>query len=123
MTKAPRPPAHVEAFVRVLGTEGAVAFLLAFGGAELYLPDTPTEKSKLAQLVGLEKAGALARAANHMPKRIPTAKPWIAAVWASQGVAKAEIARRLHVSDVTVRTWLSKPAATAGLDPRQSSLF
>jgi hypothetical protein len=123
MTNSPRPPAHVEAFVRVLGTEGAIEFLLAFGGAELYLPEVPTPKSKLVQLVGLEKARALVDASAYLPRRIPTAKPWIAAVWASQSVAKAEIARRLHVTDVTVRSWLSKSEATVKRDPRQSSLF
>lgn len=123
MTNSPRPPAHIEAFVRVLGTEGTIEFLLAFGGAELYLPDTPTEKSKLVHLVGMERALALAAVADLIPRRIPTAKPWIAAVWASQGLSKAEIARRLHVSDVTVRSWLSKSPGTTVRDPRQPSLF
>lgn len=123
MTNGPRPPAHVAPFISVLGSEGAIEFLLAFGGAELYLPENPTEKSKLVQLLGMEKARALARAAAHMPRRIPTAKPWIAKVWASQGIAKAEIARRLHVTDVTVRAWLSKAGVQSAHDPRQSSLF
>ena len=59
-------------------------------------------------------------AAVGLPRRVPTAKPWLASVMKSRGLSHAEIARRLHVSDVTVRGWLSRgPKA----DPRQASLF
>jgi hypothetical protein len=35
----PKPPAQVQHFVEVLGPELTVQFLLAFGGAELYIAD------------------------------------------------------------------------------------
>lgn len=118
----PRPPAHVEPFVRVLGTDGAVEFLLTFGGAELYFTETPKARSRLVALVGRDKAVALARAAEQLPRRVPTAKPWIAAVLKSRGLSHAEIARRLHVTDVTVRGWLRKGPRPKE-DPRQTTLF
>ena len=40
----PRPTAQVAPFVDALGMDGAVTFLLAFGGAELYLVLISTEK-------------------------------------------------------------------------------
>jgi hypothetical protein len=104
----PRPPAHVEPFVRVLGVDDAIRFLLLFGGAELYLPRSPKGRSRLAQIFGVEKAQALAVAAEHLPRRIPLAKPWIARVWSSRGLPVAEIARRMHTSDVTVRRYLAE---------------
>ena len=105
----PRQPAHIQPYVAVLGIEDTIRFLLAFGGAELYLTTTPKGRSKLALMFGLTKAAAIARAAEHMPRRVPTAKPWIAQVWAWQGQSVAEICRTLHVSDVTVRAWLKRP--------------
>lgn len=41
MTNSLRPPAHLEPYVRVLGTDLAIEFLLSFGGAELYLSPIP----------------------------------------------------------------------------------
>ncbi|RUS64893.1 helix-turn-helix domain-containing protein [Pseudorhodobacter sp. E13] len=108
MTNSPRPPAHLEPYVRVLGVDLAIEFLLAFGGAELYLSANPTARSRLVQLVGMDRARALAEALDCLPRRIPTGKPWIASVWRTQGTSVSEIARKLHVTDVTVRRFLKQ---------------
>lgn len=121
MTGTPPPPAHIAPYVHVLGPELAVRFLLSFGGAELYLAANPKGRSRVAGLVGVEKAAALA--GEFLPRRVPTAKPWIATVWRSQGLPVAEIARRLHVSDVTVRNWLRRAAPVAAPETRQMRLF
>ena len=122
----PRPPAQVQPFVSVLGVPGAMTFLLTFGGAELYLARTPTPRSRVAQLVGEDRARALAELAETrgLPARIPTAKPWIARCLFSEGLANAEIARKLHVSDVTVRKWLAgQDDPDVREDPRQPRLL
>ncbi len=115
------PPAHLAPYVEELGVEVAVAFLLAFGGAELYLARDPKGRSRLVEVVGLEGARRLGERAalRGLPARVPTGKPWIARVLHAQGLSKAEIARRLHTSDVTVRGYL----ADAKSDPRQPSLL
>ena len=126
MSDLPRPPAHVEPYVRILGVEGAITFLTHFGGGELYLPRTAGGRNPVAPLLGAEAAMALGQAADRLPRRVPTAKPWIAAVWRAQGLPVAEIARRLHASDVAVRGWLKKACAKsppAKRDPRQIPLF
>ncbi len=111
----PRPTAQVQMFVDALGTEGAVEFLLAFGGAELYLPQSPRPDSKLVEVMGMDAACALGAMAQRcmVPDRIPTAKPWIARVLFARGLPKAEIARRLHVADLTVRRWIAGHGADA----------
>lgn len=124
----PRAPAQVQPFVDALGTDGAVTFLLAFGGAELYIPADPKGASALVHVMGLEAARALSAVAQQaiIPKRIPTAKPWIARVLFTRGLPKAEIARRLHASDVAVRRWLAGhggDADAAAENPDQLSLF
>ena len=118
MTELPRPPAHVEPYVRILGLDGAITFLMHFGGGELYLPRTPGAASPGEPLLGAEAARALGQAADRLPKRVPTAKPWIASVWRARGLSVTEIARRLHVSDVAVRRWFKQPAIRAALDPK-----
>ncbi len=123
MSRLPPPPAHVAPFVEVLGTEGAVDFLLNFGGAELYLSQRPRPDSRISRAIGQKRAAELARSGLRVPRRIPTAKPWIARVLRAQGLSVAEIARRLHVSDVAVRGWLRKGGGeSTGEDP-QLSLF
>lgn len=123
MSNRPRPPAHVEPYVRILGYEGAVSFILEFGGAEIYLPMTRTAaaRSPVAQHLGVDAVVALATAG--LPRRIPTAKPWLARVFWSEELRVQEIARRLHVTDVTVRKWLSKDGGAHQVDKRQLPLF
>ncbi len=119
----PTPPAHVAPFVRALGVDTTIEFLLTFGGAELYLPTMPQGRSMLEKKFGRDAALAVSKAAEHLPKRIPTAKPWIAQVLKSKGYAVAEIARKLHASDVSVRGWLKLSYDPEPVDPRQISLF
>ncbi|MFN3938714.1 MAG: helix-turn-helix domain-containing protein [Gemmobacter sp.] len=127
MTDLPRPPAQVEPYVRVLGTDLAIEFLLEFGGAELSVNQRPQPRGRLARLVGIERARALGAVAGDLPRRVPLAKPWIAAVWRTRGLPVAEIARRLHASYVSVRRWLAAGATDARrgapADPRQLRLF
>jgi len=117
----PRAPAHLEAYVRILGTEGAIAFLLAYGGGELYIPRRAVAGSPLSDLLGLQAAQDLAAAADRLPKRVPTGKPWLAQCLNAKGLSATEIARKLHASDVSVRKWL-KPA-DGRTDPRQFPLI
>lgn len=125
----PRPTAQVQPFVDALGIDGAVTFVLAFGGAELYLPQNPRPDSKLVQAMGMEAARALGAMAQRVmvPDRIPTAKPWLARVLRARGLPKAEIARILHVTDFTVRRWIAghggEGAATRPASTDQFSLF
>jgi hypothetical protein len=109
----PRPPAHVAPYVEALGPEGAVTFLLEFGGAELSLPAVPKRRSPVARLLGIEAALRLSAVAHRLPRRVPTARPWIAAVLRARGEPVAEIARRLHASDVAVRGWIRRAAVEA----------
>lgn len=125
MTNYPPPPAHLEPYVRVLGTDGAIEFLLTFGGGEIYLTTTPNRRARVVELVGLERASALAVAIGQMKVRVPTAKPWLARCLRAQGVTVADIARQLHVADVSVRRWLRGADAPPrrAPDPRQMWLF
>jgi hypothetical protein len=125
----PRPTAQVQPFVDALGVDGAVTFLLAFGGAELYLPQNPRPTSKLVEVMGMDAAMALGAMAQRVmvPDRMPTAKPWIARVLRAKGLPNAEIARRLHVADFTVRRWIAghngEGDHRAPGNPDQLSLF
>ena len=119
----PRPPAQVQPYVDVLGVDGAVEFLLTFGGAELYIAANPKGRGKVERQFGADKATALAALSDRLPRRVPTAKPWLAQVLRTQGLPVAEIARRLHATDVSVRAWLRKAELGEAPDSRQLRLL
>jgi hypothetical protein len=103
----PRPTAQVAAYVEVLGVDLAMAFLMAYGGAELSLAVDPKGRASHEALLGYEKAKALA-AQPRLQKRVPLAKRWLAAMLHWQGHSTAAIAWHLRVSDVSVRRWLKE---------------
>lgn len=114
-------PANIAPYVQVLGVDGAVEFLLAFGGAELYLSPRAKDRSRVVRLVGRAMAMELAAHADRLPARVPTAKPWIAARLKDRGLSIQDIARTLHASDVAVRGWVRNDRQR--LDARQLPLF
>ena len=99
-------PAHVKPYAEVLGIAGAVHFLLQFGGAQIRLTENPRRRSQVAGSIGRDKAIALANRIDAEHVRVPLAKPFIARFLKSEGLGIADIARKLHVSDVTVRSYL-----------------
>lgn len=101
---APVPTAQVAPFHAVLGLDLTVEFILAFGGADLSLSHDPKGRGMVESMVGYEKAKALA-ALDRLPKRVPLAKRWLAAVLSWKGYSTAAIARTLRVSEVSVRKW------------------
>ena len=101
-----RVPAQVEPEVEALGLDLAVAVILHFGGTELYIRRGVDVSSELAALVGPDGVAALAGWADRLPRRVPLAKPWLAAVMAWRGESVHQIARTLRTTDVTVRKWL-----------------
>ena len=122
MSEFPKPPAHIERFVAIIGPEATFDFLLTFGGAELYLPKSMKARGRLTRIIGATNSAALVAAADRLPRRIPTGKPWLAKVLKSKGLPVVEIARTLHASDVAVRGWLGKPDEPQVTDPRQPPL-
>lgn len=125
MPQLPKAPAHLARYVDALGVEEAVKFLLLYGGAELHIAQKPTPRSQVVRDMGMDAAEALARVADYLPRRVPNGKPWIAQVLRAKDLSVAQIARRLHVSDVTVRRYLSDAGNTPAdrPDKRQPGLF
>ena len=106
----PKPPAQVAPFVGILGLDLTLQFLLRFGDANLYLPKNPQGQSRIEALIGPEKTAALADADHLFQRRVPLADPWVATCLHFQGLATNEIARKLRVTDVTVRKYLNSYA-------------
>jgi hypothetical protein len=112
-------PVQIAPFVDVLGIDGAIEFLLEFGGAELKFARNPRETSQLSQLVGIDNARALGVAAARLPRRIPLAKRWLAMQLKSQGLSIAEIARKLRVQDKTASAFLKGKGYGPTVEERQ----
>ena len=122
MSPHPKPPAHLSVYADVLGLDLTVEFLLQFGGAELYIPANSKGRGELARVVGITLADALAARADRLPARVPTGKPWLAEVFRAKGLSVAQIARKLHMSDVAVRRW-HRAADAERQRQQQQSLF
>jgi hypothetical protein len=116
------PPARP--YVEALGLDRAAEFLLRFGGATFGLAADPKGGSEFAEFLGLEQTRQLMRrlraGTDHGYVRVPTVKPFLAAYLAGQGLTQGRIARRLHVTDYTVRGWLKRTRAAS---PPQLSLL
>ena len=104
----PKPPAQIAPYVDILGSELTVLFLLSFGGAELYIPQSPKGRSRIEAMIGCQKVIALANCKHLLQRRVPLANPWVAACLHYQGIATNEIARKLRITDVTVRIYLKR---------------
>jgi len=115
----PKPPAHVAPYIDALGIDKAAEFLLSFGGAPIYLSDSPGARSQVAAAIGAEGVRALKeRLGESTIQRVPTADKWLARYFEWQGLKVNEIARRLRTSNVTVRKYLRD-----GDDARQLRMF
>lgn len=109
--------AQVEPYVEALGLELAVEFILAFGGSYISISENPQERSEVLKLVGRDNVIRLAKRLGSGSMRVHNAKPWLAAYFRyKKGWTVNATARKLHVSDVTVRNWL-------GPKDRQLDLF
>ncbi|TCP88934.1 hypothetical protein C8J31_102103 [Rhizobium sp. PP-CC-2G-626] len=103
-------PSNILPFVEVLGKDLAIEFLLSFGGSAVFFSERPKD-SEMCQLIGIDATTALAHRIGLGPYRIPLAKQWIARQLRAEGLSKSKIARRLRVSDVTVRNYLHEDPA------------
>ena len=59
MSNLPRPPAHLEPYVRILGVEGAMLFFLTYGGGELYIPRNARPGARWSTCWGSRPRGRL----------------------------------------------------------------
>lgn len=110
----PHPPAKIAAYVEALGYERSIEFLLAFGGAELYIPDNPSQKSELINVIGTQGVERLAERRHLFQRRVPLASPWLARCFRARGLSVASIARRLRLTDKTVRHYLNADRSDYG---------
>lgn len=119
-------PSSAETFIRVLGEDLAAEVFLAEGGAEVWLGNGASGRSRLAERIGADGIAALGEALGQVKVRVPTARPWLAARLRRKGLPVAEIARSLHAADTSVRRWLAeadRPGAGRPADPRQMTLL
>jgi len=122
--RLPRPPAHVEPYLRLLGPDRAVAFLLEFGGQRLYLPKRPGGTGPAAALLGADGMEALCSMRPGGVIRVPTCRRWLSHALSAKGSPVSEIARKLRVTDVMVWKYLREaPDDSSGPRPGDGRLF
>lgn len=103
-----KTPAHLAAYVDVLGIEGALALFLSAGGSQVYLPKKSSERTVAAQAIGAENVERLAASFGYGYIKVPLARQWIAEVMRANGDSDNEIARTVRADVATVRRWLAE---------------
>lgn len=102
-----RRDAAVVAYVEAIGADATVDLLLAFGGTKLYLAADPKSRSSLAGIIGRDAARKLAASLGPGHVLVPTGKPWLARQLRAKEWTVADIARKLHTHDGTIRRYLN----------------
>ena len=110
----PKPPAQVAPYVEAIGYTKTIELLLNFGGASLYIPERSTSNSQLAKVVGPDGIVALSAIRERLPVRVPLASPWLSRCFKARGYSVSETARRLRVTDATVRKYLKSERGDYG---------
>lgn len=109
-------PANLAPYVEALGAPGALDFFLRFGGSQIYLPKTPSARSKAAREVGVDNVTRLAQAIGDGYIKVPLARQWIAAQLRAAGDSDNEIARIVRADVATVRRWLGHKGSATQLN-------
>lgn len=113
-TKGNRQSAEIEPqaelYVNVLGLELAATLFLNFGGTVVYFANRPQEHAALSQTIGSDAceriSAELTRRSREPWARVPLANLFLARFLRSQGNKTAQIARKLRISDWSVRRYL-----------------
>lgn len=104
-----RLPSRVEPYVRALGEEEAVKFLMRFGGEAVSIPASPQRKSKLTKAIGSTKVEAMLVVFGAGQMKVPQAKRWLAHRLDAAGVSRLDIGRQLRVTADCVRRYFAEP--------------
>lgn len=113
-------PAEIALYVEELGHVLAIELFLTMGGAYCYFAVEPAPGSEISRVIGAEGVSRIGRrlkasdrpGANRV--RVPLAKAWVARYLFAEGWTIADIARRVRVSDVTVKKYLTPSDAPPG---------
>ncbi|MEO0632907.1 MAG: hypothetical protein AAFY52_02085 [Pseudomonadota bacterium] len=104
--KLPPPCDAAETYVELLGEQTALAFILEFGGSEVFIPEKPRGKGMVEAIVGYEGMKALRHASFEASFRIPLANKWVAQCLHVQGHSINAIARRMRMTTNTVSKYI-----------------
>jgi hypothetical protein len=102
----PKVPSHIRTYVDALGMDKAVELFLAFGGAPLYLGARPQERAHISSVLNPEQIRRLTKVIGRGHLRLPMPRAFIVQYLAYKDYTVNDIARKLHVTDVTVRNLL-----------------
>ena len=124
MTIYPRHPAHLDAYIEVLGPELAIRFLIEFGGAPMYFPNDPAGRSAAEQMIGAQRLRNLGARMMAQKTEIPMPRNWLIRALHAEGRSVSQISRILKTTSSNVKRSLREAKQRpAPFDPIQLSLF
>lgn len=99
----PRHPAHIDAYIEVLGPPLAVRFLIEFGGAPAYFPNEPKGRGEMENMIGADKLRELGQRMRDNRVELPMPKSWLILALHAEGKTVATICRTLKTSSTNVK--------------------
>ncbi|WP_194745739.1 helix-turn-helix domain-containing protein [Thermaurantiacus tibetensis] len=97
--------ASLEELALVIGAQAARAFMTAFAGRRIYVPQAIGPDHPIAAAIGADKAAVLADyyGGTHLEPPLAAAKRWRVLEMAAAGVPDSEIAKALWTTERHVR--------------------
>ena len=118
MTRGPGPD-----LLKLLGEPAFVALAEAFGGTRLYVPAKLTADHDIVRAVGAEAAERLSQRLAPDYVTVPLAREIRARHYRALGQSKAQVARRLGMTENGVQKLLKRAGSPADSRPDPLPLF
>lgn len=96
------PPAELDYLVSRIGAAATLALIEEAGGTRIGIPKTVTPTSRIARIVGLDGARALAAWRGTEQIKVPLARHWRIRIYRAEGETYTAIARSLGITEKAV---------------------
>lgn len=113
------PPAELAYLADIIGPAATLRLIEEAGGTRIAIPKSVNQATRLARMLGLDAARALAEWRGGEDVKVPLARHWRVRIYRAEGGSYADIARRLGITERAVHSNLS----AARLTTPQPDLF
>ena len=114
------PPAELAYLVDVIGAVATLRLIEEAGGTRIAVPKAVNQGTKLARLIGLDAARAMAAWRGGEDVKVPLARHWRIRIYHAEGGSYPAIARKLGITERAVHSNLNAARLT---EPAQADLF
>lgn len=111
------PPAELAYLADIIGPAATLRLIEEAGGTRIAIPRTVNQGTRLARMVGLDAARALAGWRGGENVKIPLARHWRIRIYHAEGGSYPAIARKLGITERAVHSNLNAARLTEAAQP------